>query len=131
MTNPFLTCRRNTAVIWILVLLALMLLANGCTQTAQQQKAPAAVTATQKDNSRILITYSGSTDMTTLLELEVTVSDSAGKIQTKSVGDRFSTTPLKYGATLPLTGTFSGDDHVLVTGFFMDSSKKVVLDTII
>jgi hypothetical protein len=108
-----------------------MLLANGCTQTAQQQKAPAAVTATQTDNSRILITYSGSTDMTTLLELEVTVSDSAGKIQTKSVGDRFSTTPLKYGATLPLTGTFSGDDHVLVTGFFMDSSKKVVLDTII
>jgi hypothetical protein len=109
-----------------------MLVASGCTQPAsQQQTAPAPVTATQTDGTHILISYPGSTDTTDLLELEVTVTDSAGKTQTKSIGDRQSTTPLKFGATLPLAGTFDGKDHVMVTGYFMDGSQRHVLDTTI
>lgn len=131
MTSPFSVSLRATAAC-LLILTVLLLLVAGCLQPApQQQKTPAPVTVSQTDNSRLLITYTGSTETTTLLELEVTVTDAAGNAQTKSIGDRFSTTPLKFGATLPLTGTFSGKDHVIVTGYFMDSSKRVVLDTMV
>jgi hypothetical protein len=133
MTSLFPMYRKGTIAICLLALLALMLFASGCTQPASQQqtKTPAPVTATQTDNSHITIAYPGSTDMTMLLELEATVTDSTGKTQTKSIGDRQSTTPLKFGATLPLTGAFDGNDHVLVTGYFLDGSQKLVLDTTI
>ena len=133
MTSQFLIYRKGTIAICLLALLVLMLAVSGCTQPAshQQQKAPAPVTATQTDNSHMTIAYPGSPDTNTLLELEVTVTDSTGKTQTQSVGDHLSTTPLKVGATIPFTGTFNGNDHVLVTGYFMDSSHKTVLDTTI
>ena len=123
--------RNGTIATFLLVLLALILMAGGCTQpvSEQQQTVPAPVIVSQSDNGHMKITYPGSTDTSTLLELEVTVTDSGGKTQTQSIGDRHSTTPLRFGATLPLTGTFSGNDHVLVTGYFMDSSKKILLDT--
>lgn len=123
---------RGTIAICLLSLLALMLAAGGCSQPASQQhQAPALVTVTQTDNSHIMIVYPGSTDTSTLLELEATVTDSTGKSQTQSIGDRHSTTPLKFGATLPLSGTFNGNDHVLVTGYFLDGSHKLLLDTTI
>jgi hypothetical protein len=78
-----------------------------------------------------MIAYPGSSDTSTLIELEATVTDSAGKTQTRSAGDHLSTTPLKFGATIPLTGTFNGNDHVLVTGYFLDGSHKLMLDTTI
>jgi outer membrane receptor protein involved in Fe transport len=142
MTSPSPIFRNGTLAICLLALLALMLLASGCTQPVSQQqpqatvsqqqtKAPLSVTATRTDSSHITITYPGSTTTDTLLELEVTVTDSAGNTQTKSMGSRLSTTPLKYGATLTLTGTFNGDDPVLVTGYFMNSSHKIMLDTTI
>jgi hypothetical protein len=131
MTIPLFTYR-PAAACFLLVFLVLLLLAGGCTQSApQQQKAPSPVAVSQTDASHLLISYPGSTETTTLLELEVTVTDSAGNAQTRSIGDRFSTTPLKFGATLPLTGSFNGNDHVVVTGYFMDSSKKMILDTTI
>lgn len=130
MTRLFPMYWKGTLAICLLALLALMLVASGCTQPASpQQNAPAPVTATQTDNTHLLISYPGSTDTTTLLELEITVTDSAGKTQTKSIGDRQSTTPLKFGATLPLAGTFDGDDRVMVTGYFLDGSQRHVLDT--
>jgi hypothetical protein len=131
MTDPFPLNRRGTIAICLLAFLGLMILAGGCTQPApqQQQKAPAPVTATRTDSSHITITYPGSTDTGTLLELEVTVTDSAGKTQTQSLGDRYSTTPLRFGTTRTFSGTFNGNDRVLVTGYFMDGSQKPVLDT--
>ena len=123
--------RNSTIATVLLVLLAMILMAGGCTQpvSGPQQEVPAPVIVSQSDNTHMKITYPGSTDTSTLLELEVTVTDSGGKTRTQSIGDRHSTTPLKFGATLPLTGTFSGNDHVLVTGYFMDSSKEILLDT--
>lgn len=131
MMSQFPVYRKGTIVICLLALLVLVLAAGGCTQPApqQQQNAPAPVTVIQTDNSHIMIAYPGSTETSTLLELEVTVTDSAGKTKTQSIGDRHSTTPLKFGATLPFTGTFNGIDHVLVTGYFLDGSHNLVLDT--
>jgi len=131
MTSSFSRIRKGTTVLCLLTLLALMLAASGCTQSAsqQQQNVPLPVTATQTDSTHILITYPGNTETINLLELEATITDSAGKTQTKSIGDRHSTTPLKFGATLPLTGSFSGNDHLLVTGYFIEGSQKLVLDT--
>ncbi len=129
MTSLFSLSRKDTLVTCLLALVMLMLIAGGCTQSSQQQKAPAPFTVTQTDSTHILISYPGSTDMSNLVELEATVTDSAGKTQTHSVGDHLSTTPLKFGSTIPLTGTFGGNDHVLVTGYFMDGSQKLVLDT--
>jgi hypothetical protein len=132
MTKQFLKNRRGIFAICLLALLALMIMASGCAQTASQQtKTPAPVTATRTDNTHILITYPGSTETSDLLELEITVTDSTGKAQIKSIGDRHSTTPLKFGATQVLTGTFSGNDHVQIIGYFMDSSYNTVLDTTI
>jgi hypothetical protein len=125
--------RNDPAAICLLAVLALMLVTCGCTQPSSQPQTtiPAPITATRTDNSHIMIAYPGSTDMNDLLELEATVTDSMGKTQTRSIGDRHSTTPLRWGATLTLTGTFNGNDHVLVTGYFMDSSQRLVLDTTI
>jgi hypothetical protein len=133
MTRSLLLYRKGTLAICLLALLALMLVASGCTQPSsqQQQKVPAAVTVTQIDNSHLTIAFPGSSDMTTLLELEATVTDSTGKTQTRSIGDRHSTTPLKFGATLPVTGTFDGNDRITITGYFMDGSHRQVLETTI
>jgi hypothetical protein len=133
MTHQFPLHRNGTLATCLLVLLALMLVSSGCTQPASQQqtKAPATVTATQTDSSHILITYPGSTETRDLLELEITVTDSTGKAQTRSIGDHQSTTPLKFGATQTLTGTFSGNDQILITGYFMDGSHRTMLDTTI
>jgi ABC-type transport system substrate-binding protein len=133
MTSLSLMYWKGTIAICLLALLTLMLAAGGCMQPAPQpqQQAPAPVTATQTDNSHITIAYTGSPDTTTLSELEATVTDSAGKTQTRSAGDHLSTTPLKFGATIQLTGTFNGNDHVIVTGYFLDGSHKIMLDTTI
>jgi hypothetical protein len=133
MTRLFPLYRKGSIALCLLALLALMIVTSGCTQPASQQqtKTPAPVTVTQTDNSHILLAYTGSSETINLLELETTVTDSAGKQQTKSIGDRYSTTPLKFGATLTLSGTFNEKDHVLVTGYFMDGSHRSMLDTTI
>lgn len=133
MTRSFSLYRKGTIAICLLAILALMLAASGCTQptSQQQQNAPAPVTVIQKDNTHITISYPGSSDTTMLVELEATLTDSTGKTQTQSIGSKLATTPLKFGATIPFTGTFNGNDHILVTGYFMDGSQKHMLETTI
>lgn len=132
----------RTIAFWLTILLALVLMTGGCTQpvlpqlqqapvSEQQQKAAAPVTVTRTDTSYITVAYPGTPETITLLELEVTVTDSKGGTQTKSIGSRLSNTPLRYGATLVLTGTFNGNNRVLVTGYFTNGSPKVMLDTTI
>lgn len=122
--------RNGVFAICLLALLALILVASGCTQPAsQQQTAPAPVTVTQTDSTHITIAYPGSTDTTDLVELEITVTDSTGKSQTRSIGSRLATMPIKFGATQTLSGTFDGNDHIMVTGYFLDGSQRHVLDT--
>ena len=131
MTTPLTRPDKRTAALCSLAILALILVAGGCTSPSQQNKPASPVTVTQPDSNTILVTYPGSTGTSDLLELETTVTDSTGKSQTKLIGDRSSTMPLKFGATQTLTGTFSGNDHVLITGYFMDGSRRTILDTYI
>ncbi len=123
------TTRRSTGAVLPVILVLFLALTIGCTQPLQQEKAPAAVNVSRVDAGHLVVTYPGSTATANLLELEITVTDSAGNAQTKSIGDRYSTTPLRFGATETLTGSFGGKNHVLITGYFMDSSKKIMLDT--
>lgn len=129
MTDLFPVPDKGSAALCILALLALAIVAAGCTTPSPQQNTPAAVTAVQTSSSRIHIAYPGSPSTAELLELEATVTDSAGKTQTKSIGDRFSTTPLRFGATLDLDGSFAANDRLLVTGYFMDGSQQHLLET--
>ncbi|OPX63004.1 MULTISPECIES: hypothetical protein [unclassified Methanoregula] len=132
MTNPYPPFQKRPVAVFLLALVALMLIAGGCTSGSQQQaNTPSPVAAAQTSSSRIHITYTGSPATTNLLELEATVTDSSGKTQTKSIGDRFSTTPLRFGATLDIDGSFAGNDRLLVTGYFMDGSQQHMLDTTI
>lgn len=130
----------RTPAVCLMILLALGLVAAGCTQPVlpqvsqtpvpgQQQNVPAPVTVTRTDTGHITVAYPGTPETITLLELEVTVTDSRGETQTKSVGSRLSNTPLRYGATLPFTGTFTGNNHVVVTGYFTNGSPRTMLDT--
>jgi len=129
---------QNRLLIMIAVLLAaaaILVLAGGCTQpgtgaaqTAERKKVMEVI-ATQPDASHIVITYQGGPDMETLMELETTVTDSHGASKTQSVGSRLATTPITIKGTSTIAGSFEGQDHVVVTGYFSDGSRKVLLDT--
>ncbi|MEI8331512.1 MAG: hypothetical protein WCF90_07685 [Methanomicrobiales archaeon] len=132
-----------------LIVLSLLLLACGCTQ------APAARTGTtglagsagsagstatladeapvvivdQPDASHIQITYHGSLNTDKLIELEVSITDSNGKVTTQSMGSLMATTPIPYGSSRTITGSFDGKDQVFVTGYFSDGSQKPMIDT--
>jgi hypothetical protein len=65
----------------------------------------------------------------TLVELEVTVTDSNGKSMTRSLGSRLGTTPVQVNGSATFTGSYSGKAHVVATGYFSDGTHKVMLDT--
>lgn len=114
----------------LLALLAVML--TGCTQVSPSQPAQQApVTAVQSDNNHITIGFHGGPGMDTLVELEITITDSSGKSVTQSRGSRLATTPIRTDSTTTFTGPFAGNDHVVVTGYFTDGSHRTVLDTVL
>ena len=63
-----------------------------------------------------------------LLELEITVTDSQGKSVTLPIGHRLATTPVQIRSTETFTGSFSGKNHVFITGYFSDGTNRVVFD---
>ncbi|NMB78388.1 MAG: hypothetical protein GYA23_04765 [Methanomicrobiales archaeon] len=124
----------------IIVACALLLLActAGCTQAAApgqgqtaEQKQYVEVTVTQPDATHIVVTYQGGPNMQTLMELETMITDSTGKNKIQSVGSRLATTPITIRGTNTIEGDFAGTDHVVVTGYLSDGSRKVMLDTTI
>jgi len=130
----------------ILAILTLLFLSVGCTQQPPSSSAvpavetPAvtthavempAVIVTQPDSSHIVITYPGSIQTEKLVELEISITDSNGRITTKSMGSRLATTPIQYGSSYTISGTFDGKDRVFITGYFSDGSQKPIIDTTI
>jgi hypothetical protein len=87
-----------------------------------------AVIVTQPDSSHILITYPGSLRTEKLVELEISVTDSNGRVKTESMGSRLATTPVQYGSSHKITGSFEGKDRVSITGYFSDGSQKPIID---
>jgi hypothetical protein len=127
-TRPHVS--ETTVIFCLLAVLLLGAASGGCTQASPQQPAPQApITAVQPDNNHITIAFHGGAGMDSLIEMEVTITDSAGKSQTQSMGSRLATTPIRTGATLTVTGAFSGKDQVQVTGYFSDGSKRTIVDT--
>jgi flagellin-like protein len=106
-----------------------------------------AVTASQNDRN-VIVTYHGGADAATLDYLTVTVtpgdtpnapvtryiySTEEGKAKmTSTLSDVTSATTkvtLPVGASETLSGGSPKQDHVVVTGHFLDGSDHVVLDT--
>lgn len=112
----------------------LLVLAGGCTQAGSggqsaEQKQILEVTVTQPDANHIVTKYLGGPNMEKIMEIETSITDSSGRSVTKSIGSRLATTPITIGGTNSIEGAFAGKDHVVVTGFFNDGSRKVLLDT--
>jgi hypothetical protein len=117
-------------VIIISVVLSYVSLGAGFvkTQTAHTAKV-VAVTAQQTDSNHITVTNLGGQDAGMMSQLTVTVSDSAGNSQTKSMIFFEQKTPSDGGISVTFTGAFSGQDHVIAVGTFDDGVKQVLLDT--
>jgi hypothetical protein len=105
-----------------------MVVACGCTQQTSSDKNTFGVLATKPDDSHISIAFVGAPGMDSLLELEMTVTDSNGKSVTMSKGSRLATTPIQIHATQTFTGSYAGKNHVIVTGYFANGTHSVVVD---
>jgi hypothetical protein len=114
-------------------ILVLLLLAAGCTQlqASSGTTTPATfsgITVTKPDSTHITIAYVGPDDMSSLLELECTLTDDQGKSLTQSIGSKLATTPVKLHATKTVTGAYAGKNHVYITGYYTDGTHKTLVD---
>jgi flagellin-like protein len=111
-----------------------------------------AVTAQQPDATNIIATYQGGQDAGTLYAIRATLV-TAEATPVTYLGERNGVTAVVKGVTpgaaftdagtvavpvgtsIPFTatggGTFSGKDHLTVTGVFGDGTESVILDTFI
>ena len=135
MTTRSLSHGNGIPHLCFLAVVSLLLFSCGCTLAPAGFSAPAdetpAVIVEQPDASHIQITYHGSLKTDKLIELEVSITDSNGKVMTQSMGSRLATTPIQYGSSRTFTGSFDGKDRVFVTGYFSDGSQKPMIDTTI
>ena len=145
MTNRLPAHGKGIHIFCFFAVVSLLLLSCGCTQTpagspaapatqatpAPQTAGTSVITVTQPDSSHIQIAYPGSVETDKLVELEITITDSNGRVTTQSMGSRLATTPVRYGSSQTITGSFDGKDRVFVTGYFSDGSQKPIIDTTI
>ena len=124
---------KGMQVFCFFAVVSLLVLSCGCTQSPAGSPAAAAgtpqVTVTQPDASHIEITYPAGMQTDVPLELQISITDSTGKVTTQSMGSRLATTPIRFGSSRTITGSFDGKDRVLVTGYFPDGSQKTMIDT--
>ena len=130
-----------SCAICLAILLALLVLATGCTQPgpvsvpspfpAATTQTPAAtqISVTRPDSSHIVVTYLGGTDLERLIELDATVTDSQGKSSFQHIGSKTATSPIRIGGTIPFEGSYTGNNHVLIVGYYIDGSSRVLQDT--
>ncbi len=111
------------------VMLLALAFAGGCTQQASKEPVTVSgVTVTRQDDSHVSVAFIGAPGMENLLELEITITDSNGKSRTQSIGSKLATTPVQVHATQTFTGSYAGKTHILITGYFSDGSRKIILD---
>ena len=109
-------------------ILILLVISGGCTRQAATPDTTSGVTVTKPDDSHITVAFVGAPGMDTLLEMEMTVTDSNGRIVTISKGSRLATTPIQVHATQTFTGSYSGTNHVFITGYFSDGSHRTLVE---
>jgi hypothetical protein len=123
-TLPYYAC-----ALCLCAALVLTIITCGCTQQqATSAQNSSGVTVTKPDASHITVAFIGAPGMDKLLELEITVTDSQGKSVTLPIGNRLATTPVQIRSTETFTGSFSGKNHVFITGYFSDGTNHVVFD---
>jgi hypothetical protein len=88
-----------------------------------------AATAQQPDANHIEVMFQGGQDAGMVRQMIVTVTDSAGSSQTKTIGSPEQATPLEVGSSLTFTGAFSGRDHLVANVKFTDGTDELILDT--
>jgi hypothetical protein len=109
--------------------LVLLIISGGCTQAAgSSTDTTSGLTLTRTNGAHITVAFVGAPGMDNLMELEYTITDDNGKSRTTSKGSRLATTPIQVHATETFSGSYSGKNHVLVTGYFSDGSHKVLID---
>lgn len=86
-------------------------------------------TAQKIDSTRILVTYNGGPDADQLIELETTIINNKSSVTIQSMGSRLDTTPVKSGGTDMIKGPFSGQVHIIITGYFFNGTHKEILET--
>ena len=131
MTDGLFIYRKEIQVLCLFTVLLLLLASCGCTQLPAGSQTTPTVTVTKPDSSHILISYPGSPQTDKLVEMEISVTDSNGKVTTKYIGSRLGTTPIQYGSSFPISGSFDGKNQVFITGYFSDGSRKTIVDTTI
>lgn len=145
MTSRMVPSRHIATIICLGTVLALLVLAGGCTQ----QQAPAPVVETtitvtdtptvaptppdiirvsKTDDSHILVTYIGGASVP-LTEIDATVTDDRGRTSTQHLGDKLGTSSITIGSEIPFTGSYTGRNSVSVSGFFSDGSSRNILET--
>jgi FlaG/FlaF family flagellin (archaellin) len=99
-----------------------------------------AATVQQPDADTITITYQGGQDSGTLHNLSVTINDvvQPGSGVTLSppnglgIGlDDGSILAVGSSASFTNPGAYAGRDHIVVTGYFTDSTQQVILDNFV
>jgi hypothetical protein len=120
---------RSSLYACMAAILVLLVLSGGCTQqAATSSDTSSGLTVTKPDDSHITVAFVGAPGMDGLLELEMTVTDSNGKSVTLSKGSRLATTPIQVHATQSFTGSYSGKNHIFITGYFSNGSHRTLID---
>jgi hypothetical protein len=86
-------------------------------------------TAQKIDSTRILVIYNGGPDADHLIELETAIINNKGSVIIQSMGSRLDTTPVKSGGTDMIKGPFSGQVHVIITGYYFNGTHQDILET--
>jgi hypothetical protein len=120
---------RSSLHLCLTVALVLLVITGGCTQqAAKTTNTTSGVSVTRPDDTHISIAFIGAPGMDGLLEMEITVTDSNGKSVTRAMGSRLATTPIQVHSTDTFTGSYSGKNHVFITGYFTDGSRRAIVD---
>jgi len=131
----------------LLALLAVLLIAAGCTGLPSTPPVPTVTTAVpvpvttaeiippvtveRAGSDKLIVHFQGGEGLDNLMEIEITVTDSRGTSKTQSLGTRQATTPVQRFATSTFTGSFTGNAHVLAIGYSPGGSPVTLLDTTI
>jgi uncharacterized RDD family membrane protein YckC len=89
------------------------------------------VTAQKSDAAHIVVNYLGGQDADQLRSLTITVTDSSGNSQTKSIGLPGNSIAPVPGSPVTFNGMFSGRCHVVASGQFNDGTDQVIFDNLL
>ena len=88
------------------------------------------VSVTQPNENNMILTFQGGADASTCNAIAVTVTQGTNGMQvTGNFPKDGYNGGVAVGATLTLTGEFSGRDRVVAVATFTDGTKQVILDT--